>query len=238
MVERDIERIFNDWNGSEKEFKEKKRILLKMYHPDNGGDEKSCDRIIKLQMKDVDFFEYADVERTIICGLKRSINRERLIIPEGVKEICANAFWHKERGPYVNGPRFDVSTVILPKSLEVIGRNAFRNARSLGEVVFEHEPQQVVRIYKGAFSNNTALVMFDFRCRLEMEGSWYTYEYEYAIFDKCVFWGVWDLPFDLERVTTFGTMGSHDIDRIWRERDRKFAEACRECSKKNGSFNY
>ena len=209
--------IYSDWDGSEADFKKKKRILQKEFHPDNGGSETLCKYANELKIEDVDFFEYDNGDRTRICGLKRTINMACIRIPEGVRVICNDSFWHKEAGNAAKGPRFNVSKVIFPKSLEAIGINAFRNARMLTEVVFEHDADQEVTVYRGAFSNNDILAKFDFACKMKMEAvAWNYYnDRKYTIFDKCCFFGQWKLPFDMSRVVLFGEGAHRGEDGIW-----------------------
>lgn len=209
--------VFADWDGSEEDFKKRKRKLQKEFHPDNEGDEIFSKMANELSIEDVDIFEYDGNDRTRISGLKHSITLECFKIPEGVEVICDESFWHKEAWHSKETPKFNVKTLIFPKSLKIIGVNAFRNVHCLNTVIFEHEENQDVTIYHGAFSN-TMIGVFDFKCKMSMEMISANTKNKYTIFHNCIFLPLGHLPFDISKVKLFGVINSQKIDGIWNGR--------------------
>ena len=81
--------IYSDWDGSEADFKKKKRILQKEFHPDNGGSETLCKYANELKIEDVfgtkediveKFIENEEDQKLLIKEISKLNDRDKSII--------------------------------------------------------------------------------------------------------------------------------------------------------------
>ena len=79
-------------------------------------------------------------------------NAKNVTIPEGVEEIALFAFTGNT----------SITAVYLPKSIKVIGNQAFARCNHLTEVVFHSETEELERIEYGAFDGCSALKRINF----------------------------------------------------------------------------
>lgn len=104
-------------------------------------------------LKEIDGVIYTeDITTLIVCPI--DIDKESVVIPEGVTNIIEDAF-----------DRCNIKTVVLPNSLKRIGEHAFSNCKNLESVSFG---TGIEVINEGSFYNCPTLKQINIPCNIKV----------------------------------------------------------------------
>jgi len=181
-----MEELFVGHLESEDAFKSRWKYLVKLCHSDvNPPLPSTADDVMKIitnfkyeKLKDkYDLFKYSSyyANRDTIVGIKAYVKGE-LVIPSWVSFIGEKAFYSNLPNPMdVQWPAniyFHPHTVVIPKSVKAIGVNAFRGCRSIKKIIFQHEDEDEIEIYEGAFEHCEGLMEIKLPSKAKLPGGW------------------------------------------------------------------
>ena len=154
-----VKALFTGYDHSNESFNERKDYLKCVFKKtwEYAGNEELLNRISFLSLEEVqDSFIYDKMHgRKDIKGIRKGIEIELYEFDHDITGINEDALNHRKARH--NNASLNVEYIVIPRSIEYIGKNAFRNIRSLKRIFFKHEGDDKLTICQGAFADCSGL---------------------------------------------------------------------------------